>query len=710
MASAKKINIMSNDIHGNNPMHYACLANNSEVMAFFHQQLRGMLTPEIRLVDSVNNAGETPLLRAMSTGQMTVIKALLDEKSNPLVRDNNGNNVLINCAKNCQFWCLNYMYDYIKNNHGTEQLINLLHARDINGWGCLEWAIESGELNTVEYLIKKGLNPHHIVQKTNENALHIAISNHRIDIASYLLDIGCDFTVKDQYGLTPLQNPALGDDSELKNTILNHERVKKCFCCLQPKPNITNQKNSPTTSSDLETGLEIIPTYKELKDGTKRSYAIKRTSPTRLLYLLIYAFTTTGLWLLSMVVPFYAYIPLVALGGGGYSYLAMQVGTLQSRAMHAKGRMLLSWWQQILGAPEKYIGFWLGNILAYLYFYLSVIVYTYYNDNNEDDNVSNNDDHSAYQSHSRNPTHIAGLNCLKKDPSLFCATLVFLFITFIAWLMIVWIFPDPGIVDTRERDFFEVMEQSLHEGGVPPNASTYCRTTLVKKPLRSKFCASSGYVVARMDHYCVWLNSAVGYGNHRTFIVFLYSHYITIILCFANLIRILIRDTSSYSPSYVTGELISQRMLFITCMTIFSMIIICGLTLLVVEQTVNIFNNMTTNEKVNRSRYSWLKGPNGEFRNRFDRGPIINILEFLGCSCYQVDYMKIMNLNEIDKRNNSALNGRTNSESTTIVSTELIAHTGTRVGNPIYQQQQQQQSHHSHDHSHDHAHNHNHNH
>lgn len=74
MASAKKINIMSNDIHGNNPMHYACLANNSEVMAFFHQQLRGMLTPEIRLVDSVNNAGETPLLRAMSTGQMTVIK------------------------------------------------------------------------------------------------------------------------------------------------------------------------------------------------------------------------------------------------------------------------------------------------------------------------------------------------------------------------------------------------------------------------------------------------------------------------------------------------------------------------------------------------------------------------------------------------------------------------------------------------------------
>jgi ankyrin repeat protein len=74
MASAKKINIMSPDIHGNNPMHYACLAQTSEVMGFFHQQLRGMLTSEIRLVDSVNHAGETPLLRAMTTGQMTVIK------------------------------------------------------------------------------------------------------------------------------------------------------------------------------------------------------------------------------------------------------------------------------------------------------------------------------------------------------------------------------------------------------------------------------------------------------------------------------------------------------------------------------------------------------------------------------------------------------------------------------------------------------------
>lgn len=59
-------------------------------------------------------------------------------------------------------------------------------------------------------------------------------------------------------------------------------------------------------------------------------------------------------------------------------------------------------------------------------------------------------------------------------------------------------------------------------------------------------------------------------------------------------VRILSRDTSIASPSYVTGELLSQRMLFVTCMTIFVIIITCGLTLLVGEQTINILNNMVS--------------------------------------------------------------------------------------------------------------------
>ena len=40
--------------------------------------------------------------------------------------------------------------------------------------------------------------------------------------------------------------------------------------------------------------------------------------------------------------------------------------------------------------------------------------------------------------------------------------------------------------------------------------------------LRSKYCAQTGFVIARMDHYCVWLNNSVGFGNHRTFMIFIF--------------------------------------------------------------------------------------------------------------------------------------------------------------------------------------------
>jgi hypothetical protein len=143
------------------------------------------------------------------------------------------------------------------------------------------------------------------------------------------------------------------------------------------------------------------------------------------------------------------------------------------------------------------------------------------------------------------------------------------------------------------------------------------------------------------------------------------------------------RDTSVASPSYVTGELISQRLLFVTCMTIFIMVITCGLALLVVEQTGNIFMNMvsslfytasrsllthrqTTNEKVNRSRYWWMKGPDGRPLNRFDRGPLVNFLEFIGFPCYHVDYSTIMTVPD-----------PATCPDTTNRDTELIAQTGT---------------------------------
>ncbi|KAJ8606923.1 hypothetical protein CTAYLR_008635 [Chrysophaeum taylorii] len=53
-----------------------------------------------------------------------------------------------------------------------------------------------------------------------------------------------------------------------------------------------------------------------------------------------------------------------------------------------------------------------------------------------------------------------------------------------------------------------------------------CPTTGVRKLARSKFCRTTGLTVARFDHFCPWINQAVGEENYRYFLLFLGLHVI----------------------------------------------------------------------------------------------------------------------------------------------------------------------------------------
>lgn len=113
IAAAKQINLMESDSEGNNPVHYACMAENNEALGFIFQQTRGMFDSNTKLVDSRNLSGETALMRAMVTASPTIIKTLLSENSDPLARDKKGNTVFSVCAKAKQLWCMNFLYEHI---------------------------------------------------------------------------------------------------------------------------------------------------------------------------------------------------------------------------------------------------------------------------------------------------------------------------------------------------------------------------------------------------------------------------------------------------------------------------------------------------------------------------------------------------------------------------------------------------------------------
>lgn len=80
------------------------------MIGFLIQQTRGYYNENTRLVDTRNNAGETPLLRAMNTGVNAVAKALVEEGSDLFAVDNMGNTIFSTLAKAGKLWCMNFMY------------------------------------------------------------------------------------------------------------------------------------------------------------------------------------------------------------------------------------------------------------------------------------------------------------------------------------------------------------------------------------------------------------------------------------------------------------------------------------------------------------------------------------------------------------------------------------------------------------------------
>lgn len=100
------------------------------------------------------------------------------------------------------------------------------------------------------------------------------------------------------------------------------------------------------------------------------------------------------------------------------------------------------------------------------------------------------DDDTAVSSYSSfqdwtygNPLQLSAIDAASKDHGLFWSNVVFTAMAIAAWAKFMVFDTDPGIINTRESDFEEVLAQSLPTSGPPPS-SQYCKTTFVKKPLR----------------------------------------------------------------------------------------------------------------------------------------------------------------------------------------------------------------------------------
>ncbi len=181
-------------------------------------------------------------------------------------------------------------------------------------------------------------------------------------------------------------------------------------------------------------------------------------------------------------------------------------------------------------------------------------------------------------------------------------------------------------VDTEDKDGSEGKEpapwtksyQELLEAG---RLDLICVTCGIVRPLRSKHCRHCGRCVSRFDHHCPWIDNCVAEKNRRQFLglaIFqTVSTWYYVVLC------------GMYLHQHTNNEVVAW--LFTLLLMIHAMLVGSWGIMLTVEHINLAITNITTNEKINQYRYSYMRTPQGALNNPFNEGCPKNCSWFMGC-------------------------------------------------------------------------------
>merc|ERR1719433_2077973 len=218
-------------------------------------------------------------------------------------------------------------------------------------------------------------------------------------------------------------------------------------------------------------------------------------------------------------------------------------------------------------------------------------------------------------------------------------------LAFFAWVSL----GDPGKVPTKPKGQtgVEELQRALVRGDTGIDISRLCLTTFVLKGLRTKFCVQTGACVEEFDHYCIWLNTAIGKRNHRQFIGL-------------SMLEGMTQACHLYLIFFVSFELVQYQSLFDWTFKVafgypllFIIAIIHCLTmpwifLLVLQHLRMISSNITTNEMMNVQRYEhfWMSAPGQprRFLNPFNKGGFLR---------NQLDFWWLRNRSQVTKKHQS---------------------------------------------------------
>ncbi len=161
-------------------------------------------------VDTQDSDGQTPLMVAAKSGDLSVINGLLSYKANPNLKDHDGWTAAMHAVKLNEPKIFRLLGQYKAD-------FNLINKDNMS---ALAMAVFSNKANAAVAMLDNNANPDLTMGTAKYNALMLAVKQGNLQMAQTLLQYKANPNAKNAGGLTPLMIAAFGDQDMIASLLL----------------------------------------------------------------------------------------------------------------------------------------------------------------------------------------------------------------------------------------------------------------------------------------------------------------------------------------------------------------------------------------------------------------------------------------------------------------------------------------------------------
>ncbi|XP_029189993.2 palmitoyltransferase ZDHHC17-like isoform X3 [Acropora millepora] len=469
----------------------------------------------------------------------------------------------------------------------------------------LHWAVRQGHLEMVVFLMKHGADPSS-VDIEGCSCLHVAVQYSQMAIVAYLISKGMDVDHLDRNGMSPLMW------ASYRCFGLELTRMLLTMKATVPLADKCHQ-NTALHWAVISNNHNVIRTL--LKAGASMDVLnAEGQSPLAL------AKQKKSKWILMQM-----QLMLVDKGQGKPAFLHTLTNDKVAQRYVQIGMPFFLLFA--VGAVLEYSSSWFVMLpllcaVGITTYYMLLLFSLHYNDNNTTVfgwTLAT----KAFLYYNIFTVHLYYINTSFILTLFFVNTVGLFYCFYKAWKV------DPGLIHITETEQYKTIIELVEKNAF--NSNRFCSTCLIKKPIRSKHCSVCDRCVAKFDHHCPWVENCVGDGNHVYFFWYLFFLFGMILWYIYGGTVYYVMACGSYPYGgwniLIRGVTCAPWMSWGYANALFHLMWVS--TLLVCQFYQIFWLGMTTNERLNMSRYHHFTDNYGAMQTPFSRGLLGNIADFM---------------------------------------------------------------------------------